>query len=66
MATFQIPWPDQPLVLEVPDHQVQARIQALALPTLGEPRELVQRAWSTQSAALRSRRRSSPDTGWPC
>ncbi|MBI2505006.1 MAG: DUF2088 domain-containing protein [Candidatus Latescibacteria bacterium] len=44
MATCQISWTQGPLGLEIPDQQLQARIQAPKLPELGEPRQLVQRA----------------------
>ncbi len=44
MATCQIPWTQDPVVLEIPDQQLQARIQAPALAKLGEPRQLVQQA----------------------
>lgn len=44
MASCQLSWTKAPLQLEIPDQQLQVRVQARELPKLGEPRELVQRA----------------------
>ena len=44
MATFQLPWTNGLLGLEIPDQQIQTIIKAPELPVLGEPTELVERA----------------------
>jgi nickel-dependent lactate racemase len=44
MATFELPWIDAPLVLDIPDENIQTIVRAPDLPVLGEPLDRVRRA----------------------
>ncbi|MCZ6679275.1 MAG: lactate racemase domain-containing protein [Candidatus Poribacteria bacterium] len=44
MATFQVPWTDGQMSLNVPDQNIAAVVASPDLPRLGEPLELVKRA----------------------
>ncbi|MBI4551913.1 MAG: DUF2088 domain-containing protein [Candidatus Latescibacteria bacterium] len=44
MSTFSVTWKSGPVVMDVPDRNIQTVVTAPELPTLGEPLELVKRA----------------------